>query len=384
MLKTLDSVIVKPVGAKCNLNCDYCFYLEKEALYPDTKVMDEHTLRVLLEQMSEQSGMQYNITWQGGEPTLAGLDFYKEVVDLQQYYGRSRPKTIGNSIQTNGTLLSEEWIPFLRDYSFLVGLSIDGPEKFHDHWRKYRNGNGSFFKVLEMGRSMQKHQIAVNVLSCISSTNVKAPHELYDFFKDEGYQWLQFNPVFERNDSGSIHSSSVDPKDLGKFMCLIFDLWFMDFVRNQQAPVIRFIENAFHSHLGMESPECSFKETCGVYLVVEHNGDVYSCDFFVNENTLLGNIHEDRLIDLLNSSQQQNFGERKKILSQACLKCNYRTLCNGGCPKYRNPNSHQHHFCEAYKIFHKYSAPRFNQLVKAWKANNPARRAQTFDAGGLM
>ncbi len=383
ILKPLQSVIVKPVGAKCNLNCDYCFYLEKESLYKELPVMGEDTLDNLLGQLSDQTGPQYSITWQGGEPTLAGLDFFKKAVELQIKYGRTSPKTIGNSLQTNGTLLNDSWVSFLKEYNFLVGLSIDGHEQVHDIYRINRAGKGSWRKARENGRKLMHAGVEVNILSCITQKNAGAADVLYDYFAREGYGWLQVNPVMERDISGQPKDFSVDPKELGRFYCRIFDRWFDDYASGRHAPVIRFIENAFHVHLGFGMPECSFMKECGVYLVVEHNGDVYSCDFFVNTEDKLGNIHDSRLIDMLNSEQQHNFGQRKRNLNEECLTCPWQSMCYGGCPKYRDPVSQNSYFCEAYKTFFAYSNERFQLLAKLWRQQSTGRKG-TFDASGYF
>lgn len=382
MRKALNNIIVKPVSAVCNLNCDYCFYLEKGKLYPGNKVMSEETLEELISQMSDQTGKEYSITWQGGEPCMAGLDFFQKAIDLQIQSGKKNPKLIGNSLQTNGTLLNDDWIAFLKKYNFLVGYSLDGPKSYHDAYRTYNNGKGSWEDVVSNGRKLLKAGVEVNILSCITDNSAYYADELYHFYKTEGYQWLQFNPISEW-DNDQLKSASVDPKKYGKFLCRMFDLWFNDFANNRPAPVIRFIENTFHAYLGFRIPECSFQENCGVYLLVEHNGDVFSCDFFVEPGQKLGNIHNDRLFDMLNSPVQYDFGKAKTDLATECYSCKWRDLCYGGCPKYRS-NSGHNYFCEAYKAFFAYSEERFKHLAKLWKSNNQNKESGTFDASGYF
>ncbi|MBT3207604.1 MAG: anaerobic sulfatase maturase [Bacteroidetes bacterium] len=384
MKKPLESIIVKPVGAKCNLNCDYCFYLEKENLYPSLSVMSHDTLEELIRQMSNQTGNQYNITWQGGEPSLAGIQFFRKLIDLQLHFGKTERKIIGNSLQTNGTLLNDEWISFLKKYNFLIGLSIDGTEEIHDKYRLNKNGKTSWKKVNENAQKLMNAGVAVNILSCITKSNVNSAEKIYQFYKSRGFQWLQFNPVFEKDRNNQILDFSVSAKELGGFMCKIFDLWYADFIRDGgSAPIVRFIENTFHAHIGHQVPECSFQKTCGGYLVVEHNGDVYSCDFFVNKKNKLGNIHQNRLIDMLNSKKQHTFGELKAEIDNDCKKCPWLEMCYGGCPKYRNAKNLQY-FCSAYKQFFSYSNHRLSELAKAWKKHNQTTQKMTFDASGYF
>ena len=381
--KPLQSILVKPVGPKCNLDCDYCFYLDKNELYPNASVMNYETLDNLIKQTIEQTGREFNITWQGGEPTLAGLDFFKKVIELQIYHGKGKTKAIGNGLQTNGLLIENKWCDFLKEYNFMVGLSLDGPEFIHDNHRVFPNGKGSWKNVAEKGNQLRQAGVETNILCSVTKKASRYPDEIYNYFKENRWQWLQFTPICETDKNGNITEFSVLPYDLGNFYCRIFDLWFEDFTIKGNAPSIRFIENTFHTHMGMAAAECTNQKNCGNYVVVEYNGDVYSCDFFVGQNQYLGNINKSRLTDMLNNQSQNIFGSNKENLPDKCLQCLWIKFCYGGCPKYRNINAKENYFCQAYQIYYKHSNSRFKQLANRWKKNNPQAK-MTFDASGYF
>lgn len=381
--KPLQSILVKPVGPKCNLDCDYCFYLDKNELYPNASVMNYETLDNLIKQTIEQTGREFNITWQGGEPTLAGLDFFKKVIELQIYHGKGKTKAIGNGLQTNGLLIENKWCDFLKEYNFMVGLSLDGPEFIHDNHRVFPNGKGSWKNVAEKGNQLRQAGVETNILCSVTKKASRYPDEIYNYFKENRWQWLQFTPICETDKNGNITEFSVLPYDLGNFYCRIFDLWFEDFTIKGNAPSIRFIENTFYTHMGMAAPECTNQKNCGNYVVVEYNGDVYSCDFFVGQNQFLGNINKSRLTDMLNSQSQNIFGSNKENLPDKCLQCLWIKFCYGGCPKYRNINAKENYFCQAYQIYYKHSNSRFKQLANRWEKNNPQAK-MTFDASGYF
>ncbi len=369
--KVLSSVLIKPSGPDCNLNCDYCFYLDKSELFEGKKHrMSPETQEELIRQLMDQSSSQLSVTWQGGEPTLMGLEFYQRAISLYQKYGRN--KSVSNALQTNGLLLNEEWASFLKNYNFLVGLSIDGPQHIHDHHRKLINNKGSWERVYATAQMLLNKGVEVNSLSCITSYSTKYPLEIYSFLKQTGFKWMQFIPIVEKdkNDNSRAADFSVTGKEYGKFLRVIFDLWLRDNQSGIDTTSVRHIESTFYRYVGFESPECTLKKECGIYLVIEHNGDVFACDFFVLPKWKLGNIHNDRLIDMLNSDKMNSFGERKTKLPPNCTKCKWLNYCFGGCPKDRNNDPRDqgmNHFCESYKMFLEHADPVLKQMAKTWE-----------------
>jgi len=371
-VKPLDSLLIKPAGPDCNMACSYCFYYEKASLFPQIKKhrMSEDTLECLIKQALQQSNRQMTFSWQGGEPTLMGLDFYRKATQLQQNYGRGH--VIGNGFQTNGILIDNAWAQFLRSYQFLVGLSLDGPRHIHDYYRKMRDGKGSWSKVTDTARLLLDSDVSTNALIVINDYSVNYPAEIYEFHKDLGLAHMQFIPCVETDDHnpGIAAPFSVSSDKLGPFLCRLFDLWLADFSGGIPATSIRFFDSIFYRYVDMLPPECTLLEECGVYVVVEHNGDVYSCDFFVEPDWKLGNIHQDRLIDLLNSPRQQKFGSLKSDLPQECKNCRWLGMCRGGCVKdrLRDPRDNKlNHFCRAYQMFFDYADVHFKRIAREWK-----------------
>jgi uncharacterized protein len=382
--KPLNTVVVKTVGSRCNLNCDYCFYLNKELNYADEKLMSDDTLEVFIRQMMEQSGNSFGIVWQGGEPSMAGAGFFRKAISFMQQYGEGKNKTISNLLQTNGYFLNNELLDVMSEYSFLTGLSLDGPQEIHDTYRKTSNGKGSWNEVMKSWEKLNSKNIACNILCCVTKESAIHAEKIYQFFKQHQMLWLQFIPVSESKSDGNFADFSVSPEKWGAFMCSIFDLWYSDFITNNQPPSIRFIENAFHTHLGLNPPECTYQKTCGDYLVLEHNGDVFSCDYLVNANTRLGNIHSNNLKEMLNGIQQLAFGEAKLKLHSDCKNCKFLFHCNGGCPKYRNLKTQKYNFCESYKMFLNYSESRLILISKEFKKNNPNIGKEVMDLSGFF
>jgi uncharacterized protein len=358
------------------MNCSYCFYLEKKALYPESAVhrMNDETLDVLIKQLMTQSGRDIGITWQGGEPTLMGLDFFKKVIELELKHAGGMVKNITNSLQTNGSLLNEEWVDFLAQYNFLVGLSLDGTEIIHNANRKLGKDQPSFSRVKASLELLQHKGVAFNVLATVNSVSVDHPEEIYHYFKSLGVQWMQFIPILEKDsENPSIPTEfSVDPMKYGAFLVEIFRLWIRDFSTMPDPPSVRFIENIFHRYLGYASPECTYNRECGKYVVIEHNGDVFSCDYFVDPVHRLGNIHERRLADMLNSAQQADFGTMKSVLTPECGECQWLTYCHGGCTKDRftSPGHDHYHFCASMKVFHSATHEAFEALAAHFKQHH--------------
>ncbi|MBN2279812.1 MAG: anaerobic sulfatase maturase [Candidatus Marinimicrobia bacterium] len=365
--KPLEFLLVKPAGPDCNLACDYCFYLEKEKLFEKhSHRMSDDILETMIRQAAEQSEGRFNFGWQGGEPTLMGLDFYKKAVELQKKYGSTNQ--FGNSLQTNGILLDEEWADFLVNNKFLVGLSIDGEKHIHDKYRKNKNGEGSWERVRKVAEMLLNKNVMVNSLSVVNDYSVNFPEETYYFLKSLGFQFMQFIPIVESDQEGKQAAGfSTQAEKYGEFLCKIFDLWKAEFIDNQPTTSIRLFDAVFYQYVGMESPECTLRKECGIYTVVEHNGDVYSCDFFVEPEWKLGNILEDNLLEMLNSEKQEKFGKMKMDLPAKCRTCEWLQFCHGGCPKdrLRDPRDQNiSHFCAAYQRFFKYADSTFRQMAR--------------------
>ncbi len=366
-MKQLNSILVKPAGPDCNMACTYCFYSSKAALFGGNKHrMADDVLENLIRQAMRQAGKQISFAWQGGEPTLMGLPFFEKVVSYEQDYGKGQ--VVGNGLQTNGILIDRNWARFLREYNFLVGLSIDGPRHIHDRYRVMGDGKGSFSKVVDRAKLLLDSGVAVNALSVITDYSADFADEIYEFNRDLGLRYMQFMPCVER-DPVYVHRAapfSVPAVKYGQFLCRIFDLWLADFSRGRPTTSIRFFESVLFRYAQMEPPECTLLKECGVYVVVEHTGDVYSCDFFVEPQWKLGNIAKHRLIDLLNSDKQESFGKMKARLPDVCRECRWLDYCRGGCIKdrIRDPEDNGlNHFCESFKMFFEHADAKLRILA---------------------
>jgi len=359
-------MLAKPTGAICNLDCAYCFFLDKEVFYPNSKFrMSDDVLEQYIRQLIESHQTnRVTIAWQGGEPTLMGLDFYRRVMVLVEKYQRPG-MSFEHTMQTNGTLLDDEWCAFYKEHNFLIGISIDGPAQLHDIYRVDKGGKPTFDKVMRGIRLLQKHGIEYNILTTVNRVNADYPLEVYRFLRDEvGTTWMQFIPVVERiNEDGltlfqegtAVSDRSVHPEQFGRFLSVIFDEW----VRHDVGTIfVQTFEAALRNWLGMDaSGMCVFNKTCGQGLAIEHNGDLYSCDHFVEPNYLLGNIQTDHMIELVTSPKQLKFGQDKlDTLPQYCLDCDVRFACHGECPKNRfitAPNGEPglNYLCAGFKEF---------------------------------
>lgn len=370
-MRPITNVLIKPAGPDCNLDCDYCFYIEKMQSYPGcVPRMSETVLETLTRQLLAQSVPQISIGWQGGEPTLMGLSFYRKAVEYMQRYGRGQ--AISNGFQTNGVLIDRTWAKFFRTYNFLVGLSLDGPEHIHDHYRRNKAGRGSWRKALDAAKLMLDSGVEVNALSVVNSYSVQFPDEIYTFHKANGLNFMQYIPCVESEGAG-VANFSVDAASYGNFLCRIFDLWLADFVNGEPTTSIRWFEALLFQSAGFPPTECTLLETCGNYLLIEHSGDVYTCDFFVAPEWKLGNLIETPLPALFNAPKQTTFGELKSTLPVDCRACKWRTQCRGGCTKDRLRNldlEGRNHLCGAYKMFFPYADSRLQRLVTDWKHKN--------------
>jgi uncharacterized protein len=368
MNKKLSSLLIKPAGPDCNLACDYCFYLGKSEQFPSTeshRISDE-MLENLIKQAMQQAGEEISFVWQGGEPTLMGLPFFERVVELQQKYGKNQ--MVGNALQTNGLLIDEKWAAFLKKYAFLVGLSIDGTKDIHDHYRKSVGGKGSWDAAVSALAEMQKAEVAVNALSVINDYSANFPTEIYNSHKQLGLTFMQFIPCLEKDENGKLLSYSLSPEKYGEFMSAIFDLWIADFRDGEPTTSVRLFESLFYRYVGRTPPQCTLMEECGTYLVVEHNGDVYACDFYVDPDHRLGNIESDKLVEMMNSDQQTEFGCQKAALPKKCQQCQWLKYCRGGCPRDRDEQLNQ--FCDGLQAIFQHIDKKMRILADRWRRQN--------------
>ena len=359
-------VLAKPSGATCNLACSYCFFLDKELLYPDSKFrMTEETLEAYIRQLIESHrSNQVTVAWQGGEPTLMGIDFYRKAIQLQEKY-RKPGMTFENTMQTNGTLLNDEWCQFFKENDFLIGISIDGPRQLHDAHRVDKGGIGTFDKVMRGLRLLQKHGVEYNVLVTVNRLTADHPKEIYRFLRDEvGTSWIQFIPVIERmnldgmnliQEGEQVSPRSVRPKHFGRFLIGVFDEWIKEDVG---VVYVQTFEAALRNWMRLPtSGMCVFEKTCGYGLALEHNGDLYACDHFVEPDYLLGNIKDEHMLQMIGSDEQTKFGQEKfDSLPQYCLECPVQFACYGECPKNRfirtpDGESGLNYLCAGYKAF---------------------------------
>ena len=384
--------MAKPVGPLCNLDCEYCFYLEKENLYPtksDFRMNDVVLESYICQQIAAQPNDHVTFAWQGGEPTLLGIDFFRKSVEIQQKYGVG--KNIENAFQTNGVLLNDEWCSFFKEHNFLIGLSIDGPEEFHNQYRLTKGKKGSFKKVMAGLEYLKKHDVEFNTLTVVQKQNSQQPLEIYNFLKEIGSGFMQFIPIVERTSTTrtahGLHLISPDskmearvtewsvlPKLFGVFLATIFDEW----VRNDVGKYyVQIFDVALEAWYGINPSLCIFSQTCGNAVVIEHNGDLYSCDHYVYPENKLGNILAKDLISLVGSNQQRKFGQDKlDLLPEYCLNCDVLFACNGECPKHRfvkTPDGQDglNYLCEGYKYFFKHIDPYMKFMADELRYQRP-------------
>ncbi|HEY0884336.1 MAG TPA: anaerobic sulfatase maturase [Ramlibacter sp.] len=347
-------VMAKPAGPACNLRCDYCFYLEKDKLFAprQPRRMDDATLEAFVRQYIEaQPGDRVVFSWQGGEPTLPGVEYYRRALALQRRHGRGR--RIENTLQTNGTLLDDDWGRFLKENGFLVGISIDGPPALHDRSRVDAKQRPSSVRVLRGLEVLRRHGVPFNTLTCVSAANAAAPLEVYRYLKEIGSRHLQFIPVVEQvpGQPGAVTPQSVTGGQWGRFLTAIFDEW----VRADVGEVyVDMFELSLAKWVGVPGGLCVHADTCGDALAIEHDGSVYSCDHYVDPEHRLGSIHERSLAQLAGGAQQTKFGQDKALrLPHACYACPVLFACNGGCPKHRfaGPDGAQNHLCDGYRAY---------------------------------
>ena len=373
------AVMSKPTGAICNLDCSYCFFLEKEAMYEGSSFrMSDLTLETYVSQLIDsQATNLLTIVWQGGEPTIMGLDFFEKVINVIEKYRPSRMQ-IEHAIQTNGTLLNDDWGKFFSKNKFLVGLSMDGPAELHDKYRIDKGGKATHSRVITGLRFLEKHDVDFNILCTVNESNQDRPLEVYKYFRDVlDIEYMQFIPIVEVLDSatGKVSDRSVDSEKWGSFLIQIFDEWVKKDVGKR---FVQIFDVALGSWMGLPSSLCIFSKVCGTGLALEHNGDLYSCDHFVNKENLLGNVHEKHMLDLVSSDQQIAFGQEKfRGLTKKCLNCSVKFACNGECPKNRilklTDEEHLHNYlCEGYLNFFLHIDPAMKKMTELLHAGRNA------------
>ncbi len=351
-----SAVLAKPVGPRCNLRCGYCFYQPERRGFAsgtgDLRLMSETTLHRLTAEVLRLSVPRPSLCWQGGEPTLAGLAFYERALALQRELGRDR--AISNSLQTNGLLLDRQWTAFLRREGFLVGLSLDGPRDLHDAQRRDASGAGSWQRVMDAARRLQDSEVPVNALCCLTSASAARAEELYAFFTEEGFAHVQFIPLLEamQPDSGEPAAFSLTPEAYGDMLCRLWNLW-LGALESGHSMGVRFFESFCHRALGLPPTLCEMYPGCGAYAVVERDGGIYPCDFFVSSHWRLGSLNQG-LPEVLTSPKARHFNEIRLLLQPECRRCPWLAFCHGGCLKYRRLGLRllpRTFFCEAYKTF---------------------------------
>ena len=383
-------VMLKPASAHCNLACKYCYYLEKNKLYPTAQrhlMSDEMLEQFTREYIEAQTMSQVLFTWHGGEPLLRSIDFYRKALSLQQKYAGGR--CIDNVIQTNGTLLTDEWCEFFAQNHWLVGISIDGPQPDHDHYRLTAAGKPSWKKVMQGIKLLKKHGVEWNAMAVVNAYNANHPLEFYRFFKENGCQFLQFTPIVERltrhedgrtlasladKDEISLSEASVAPEQWGYFLCAIFDEW----VRKDVGKIfVEIFDCTLANWMGISPGICAYSKECGHAGVMEHNGDVYSCDHFVFPEYKLGNIRDYSLIDMLYGEQQQEFSRLKhSSLPRQCKECDMEFACHGECPKNRfmkdkYGDSGLNYLCPGYYHYYQHVAPYMDYMKQELMSQRP-------------
>ena len=405
-------VMVKPTGALCNLDCSYCYYLSKQELLgrPEQWRISDDALETFIRQYFEgQNHKEVIFSWQGGEPTLLGIDFFRKVVDLEKKFCPPHVRC-ENDLQTNGTNLDDEWCEFLHDENFLVGLSLDGPKRLHDAYRRDKSGQGSFDRVLRAGKLLKKHKVNYATLSCVNRLSAKHPIEVYRFLRDEiGSKRMQFIPIVEPvgfrqvapqrwdqrlmpllntpearpgNPGSVVEEWSVDPDDWGDFLCRVFDEWYR---KDLGEIYVNYFEAAVETWMGHVSPICTQSPMCGKGLALEHDGSVYACDHYVYPEYRVGNIKERPLEEMAYSELQERFGKAKEgLLPEYCRKCEYQFACFGECPKNRfikMPDGQPglNYLCAGWKKFFTHIDPSIQKIVRSLGAS-VVKEPQTYSA----
>ena len=373
----ISSLLIKPASAVCNLDCAYCFYLDREAdPYKSlpARRMTEETLERLVDTYLFYSYPNSVFAFQGGEPTLAGPAFFEKLVALQKQYGRDG-QAVSNALQTNGILIDDRWCQIFHEYNWLIGISIDGPEELHDLYRFNKQGKGTWKKVMQGIECMKKNKVEFNVLCVLSQANVEKPKEVYKFFRGLGIEYIQYIPLSEFDREGNPLPFTITPEQYGRFMVETFDLWWPE----RRKVRIRYFDNIAEALAGQRPGNCTMHETCDSYVVVEYNGDIYPCDFFVEGDWKLGNINLDSWPEIARRQQRYNFAAKKTLAHPVCQVCEWQSLCHGGCPKHRQDRYRRFedldYFCAAYKMMFAKSVPPLKKEVARILEQQQAQRA---------
>ena len=359
------SLLIKPASADCNLRCAYCFYLSRCALYSSVKKhrMSRRTLEFTIQRFLSIPQDTYPFCWQGGEPTLMGVDFYRRVVDLQRRYCTSGSRII-NSLQTNAILMNDRFSRFLSDSNFLVGVSLDGPADIHDHHRKNRAGDGSHADVIRGLKCLKRNHAECNILTLVTDANVNRGEEVYSYLRDAGYLYHQYVPCVEFDANGQAAPFTISGEEWGRFLCDIYDEWIE---RDTRTVSVRLFDSIIAYLVNGAHDNCQMGSNCCQYYVIEYNGDIYPCDFFVNPGLKLGNTKTDTWEDIGTSSRYRDFGERKSVLTPACTDCENLAFCSGDCLKHRLYGQGEidqlSRLCKGWKHFYKHALPGFIRLA---------------------
>ena len=362
------SLLIKPAGPDCNLRCTYCFYRQKSGMFPGVKEhrMKDSTLERLIDQGMEAGRDLAQFSWQGGEPTLMGLDFFRRVVALQaERMGTGQVVT--NALQTNGTLVDRKWAEFLSANNFLVGVSLDGPAGLHDHYRRDEKRRGSHARIMQNLKVLLDEGAEVNILVLLNERNVREPERVYDFLMSTGVKYFQFVPCIEPGPGGTPAFYAITPEQYGEFLCRVFDRW----LDSPMDISVRDFDDLMMMRQGQPANTCINQPRCGGYFLIEHNGDVFPCDFFVLPKWKLGNLNETPLSELRMSPKLAEFGEQKTMLSVQCRECKWLTFCYGGCIKHRiilgGDVSDPTYFCKSYTMLHEHSSSVLDELESSQK-----------------
>jgi len=383
--KSLTSVLIKPAGPDCNLQCGYCFYLGKGALFgAGPHRMNQETLERVVRQTLGAGAPVVTFCWQGGEPTLMGLDFFCATVSLQRKHARSGQR-VENALQTNGWLVDDAWCDFFRQHQFLLGLSLDGPAHVHDRYRRTLSGGPTHARVAKTAERLLRAGVAVNALVVVNDYSVHHGREIYNFLRDMGFRFMQFIPFLPPPGRVGAGPEPSAPPSMayGDFLIEVFECWQADFRDGWPTVTVRHLEALFATYVNGPPLECTLAETCGDYVVVEHNGDVYACDFFVQPDWFLGNVHRNTLGEMLNCERQRTFGERKAHLTDNCRQCRWLQHCRGGCPAYRGSDAARAWgLCAGYQRFLEHADGFMRALARQWREREYAFAALQSDAMG--
>jgi uncharacterized protein len=369
------SVLIKPASADCNLTCEYCFYTSKSALYPETARhrMSTEVLERMLRSYFEAPQREFACAWQGGEPTLMGREFFETVVERQKALAPPR-STVTNSLQTNGTLIDDAFAAFLAEHGFLVGISIDGPEHVHDRYRRTRAGSGSHTQVLRGLEALQRHGVDYNVLTLVTQANVGEPRLVYKHLTGLGARYHQYIPCVEYRADGSLADFSITGEEWGSFLTGLFDAW----IAEDAATVsIRFFDSILEKLLTGHGGLCYMGKDCRHYFVVEHSGDIYPCDFYVESELRLGNVATHRLTELWRAAAYREFGRAKRHWAPGCDACAYLAYCAGDCPKMRGAagdDAGRSVLCDGWRRFYAHALPRLEELATDLRAGRVRRQ----------